>query len=127
MYKPKLFTQTSGDIIFAKVKAKKSRVIDFATFKAALELAGPERYPITKKKSGNVAAVKKFITTMLGAGGPANSGTKADYVEFHDNEATYTGVHKNGGPTNVDKANSQNLANLLDRTPANARGVKLSK
>lgn len=34
--------------------------------------------------------------------GPSFSGTKAEANKFHDDKSLYTGVHANGGPTNVD-------------------------
>jgi len=40
--------------------------------------------------------------TVLEHGGPTFSGTKAEANKFHDDKSLYTGVHANGGPTNVD-------------------------
>ena len=37
-------------------------------------------------------------------------------------QSTYTGVYAKGGPTNVDA--SGNLSDLLDRSPADVRGIK---
>ncbi len=42
-------------------------------------------------------------TKLASKGKPKFKGTKADYVKFHDDKNTYTGVYKAGGPTNVDK------------------------
>jgi len=39
---------------------------------------------------------------ILASGGPTFSGTKAEANKFHDDKSLYTGVHANGGPTNVD-------------------------
>lgn len=39
-------------------------------------------------------------------------------------QSTYTGVYAKGGPTNVDKVKASGLAGLLDRSPADVRGVK---
>lgn len=53
-------------------------------------------------------AEKKGITgddiksAILNIGGPQFKGTQADAVKFHDDKSLYTGVHANGGPTNVD-------------------------
>ena len=47
--------------------------------------------------------------------------TAPDYVRFHDDKTTYTGVHKAGGPTTVD--GRKDLRELCDRAPADVRGV----
>ena len=49
-------------------------------------------------------------------------GTAAEKVRFHDDKASYTGAHKNGGPSTKDGA-KVDLANLMDRGAADARGV----
>lgn len=46
-------------------------------------------------------------------------------MQFHDDKSTYTGVYASGGPTNVEKAKLGGLAYLLDRSPADVRGVKM--
>lgn len=56
-------------------------------------------------------------------GGPAFHGTVADKVKFHDDKNLYTGVYKNGGPTNVD-AGKGGLSDLCDRSAADVRGTK---
>ena len=45
---------------------------------------------------------EKVEETILSRGGATYSGTKADYVKFHDNKSTYTGVDAKGRPTTVD-------------------------
>ena len=40
----------------------------------------------------------------------------------HPQQSTYTGVYARGGPTNVDP--SKDLSALLDRSPADVRGIK---
>ena len=53
-------------------------------------------------------AEKKGVTaevlsgSIIAAGGPSFTGTKAEKVKFHDDKALYTGVHAKGGPTTVD-------------------------
>jgi hypothetical protein len=47
----------------------------------------------------------------------------AEENRFYDDRSTYTGVHKVGGPTIVDKE-KLGLDSLLDRTPADVRGLK---
>ena len=39
-------------------------------------------------------------------------------------QSTYTGVYKKGGPTNVEPG--RQLSDLLDRSPADVRGIKRS-
>lgn len=60
---------------------------------------------------------------VAAAPGPRPSGdaTAPDYVRFHDDKTTYTGVHKAGGPTTVD--GRKELRELCDRAPADVRGV----
>jgi hypothetical protein len=46
---------------------------------------------------------------------------------FYEQKELYTGVHRYGGPTTVDKGHGgkiTDLSQLLDRTPADKRGVK---
>jgi hypothetical protein len=49
--------------------------------------------------------------------------TQAKENRFYDDKSSYTGVHKAGGPTIVDKEKLQ-LHQLLDRAPADVRGLK---
>ena len=109
-------TSTDIDIIFAKVKTKGKRKIDVAQFKAACELV------VAKKK----ITLPELLAKASTAGGPKFKGTKADYVKFHDDKNTYTGVYAKGGPTNVDTKGGQisDISQLCDRTSANVRGVK---
>jgi hypothetical protein len=61
---------------------------------------------------------------LAGAGGPrfAAGVTDAPFVKFHDDKATFTGVHARGGPTCVD--GPRTLSALCDRAKkANVRGV----
>jgi hypothetical protein len=108
----KKYTTTDVDINFVKVKAKTSKVITFDEFESALKLAA------TKKGIGYDDLVAKVCKT----GGPTYTGTKADYVKFHDDKSLYTGVYANGGPTNVDGA--KDLSGLCDRTDSDVRGIK---
>lgn len=55
--------------------------------------------------------------------GPEFKGTKAQYNKFHDDKTLYTGVHKMGGPTTVDKGKIVDLSYLANRHHANIRGV----
>ena len=108
---------TDVDLIFAKVKAKGARRVDFDQFVSALSL-------FAQKKG---ASLERVVGQILDAGGPKTRATKADSVRLHDDRSTYTGVYKRGGPTNVDDVFS--LATLVDRscrpggaTPGSAGG-----
>ncbi|CAK0780932.1 hypothetical protein CVIRNUC_005226 [Coccomyxa viridis] len=104
---------TELDIIFSKVKAKSARKITFPDFERALEL-------IATKKGCTVDELKDKLCSQKG---PKVQATQPDYVKFHDDKSTYTGVYANGGPTNVD--GTGDLSELCDRTPADNRGVKM--
>lgn len=88
----KKLTATDVDLIFAKVKDKTERRITYEQF----------------VKGVNLMADKKGVShediahAILSTGGPQFQGTQADNVKFHDDKSLYTGVHANGGPTNVD-------------------------
>lgn len=111
----KKLTSTDVDLIFNKVKGNPSiRKIKFAQFEDAIT------HFATKKG----VKTEVVIDTLVKKGGPSFSGTKADFVKFHDDKSTYTGVHTKGGPTTVD--NKLTLSSLADRSAADVRGVKLS-
>ena len=84
----KKFTTIDADIIFAKVKPKNSRKICFSEFEEAL------KHVAAKKGTTEDMVTKKIMSV----GGPKFHGTKADFVKFHDDKSTYTGVHAKGGP-----------------------------
>ena len=114
----KKLTTTDVDLIFAKVKTKGARKIDFAQFQTACE-------QVAAKKGVSMDFIKGKIAK---AGGPQFEGTKADYVKFHDDKDTYTGVYAKGGPTNVDAGRGggvSDLNQLCDRTSADVRGRKV--
>ena len=112
----KKFTVNDADINFSKVKSGKVKVITFDQFEKTLELAA-------QKKGTTKDAL---IEQILSKGGPTYSGTKADYVKFHDDKSTYTGVYAKGGPTTVDAGRGKisDISQLCDRTGADVRGVK---
>ena len=82
----KKFTVNDADINFSKVKSGKVKVITFDQFEKTLELAA------AKKGTTKDALVQKIIAH----GGATYAGTKADYVKFHDDKSTYTGVYAGG-------------------------------
>jgi len=117
----KQVTTTDVDITFAKVKPKGLRKLDWAGFNEALALLAQKRFPSANKET-SLSQLKALISSSKG---PQANATKADFVKFHDDKSTYTGVYAKGGPTNVD--NTITLSNLLDRSSADARGVKNNK
>jgi len=115
-------TATDVDLIFARAKPKGGRRLDWACFTEAAVMLAEKRFAKTWKDEGKEAAVKKLYELIAGSGGPQANATKADFVKFHDDKSLYTGVYARGGPTNVD--NPITLSNLLDRSEADARGIK---
>mmetsp|Transcript_117197 Transcript_117197/g.227856 ORF Transcript_117197/g.227856 Transcript_117197/m.227856 type:complete len:372 (-) Transcript_117197:875-1990(-) len=77
------FTRADADVTFNKVKNKGERKIDFEQFKdACIAVAG--------KRGSSVADVQKKVHE----GQPTKRGvTEADFVRFHDDKTTYTGMH----------------------------------
>lgn len=104
-------TSTDVDLVFAKVKT--TRKITPAQFAAALEIIAEKRGQSNDE----------LVSMVLSAGGPKFTGTKTDNVKLHDDKTSYTGVHVAGGPSTID-AGSKGLGALLDRSEADARGVK---
>jgi hypothetical protein len=110
----KKYTSTDVDLVFTKVKDKTAKVISFDQFKEALK-------QIAAKKGTDYDTVASGV---ISSGGPQFTGTKTDYVKFHDDKSLYTGVYAKGGPTNVDKGNIKDISQTCDRTGADVRGVK---
>jgi hypothetical protein len=111
------FTATDADLIFARVKPKGGRRIDYAGCVAALELVA--------KKRG--CTLLEIAHRVIAAGGPAvaEGCAVAEAVRLHDDKGMYTGVYARGGPTTVD-ADPSSLAAVCDRTAADVRGVSAS-
>ncbi|CBN76132.1 flagellar associated protein [Ectocarpus siliculosus] len=111
----KNLSTTDLDLIFTKVKDKTAKKINFDTFVEAVELISEK---LGKSKDD-------VILLIVSAKGPTTgAATVADNVRFHDDKSTFTGVHNNGGPTNIDGHNVD-MANQLDRSEgADVRGVK---
>ncbi|KAG2499728.1 hypothetical protein HYH03_002661 [Edaphochlamys debaryana] len=108
-----VINSTEVDITFSKVKDKMARTINFAQFCTALEF-------LAQRKG---VAVTDFHA-KIAAANPKSNATNAGYNKFHDDKGLYTGVYKNGGPTNIDKMKAGGLAGLCDRSDADVRGVK---
>jgi len=107
-------TGTDIDLIFAKIKDKSARKITLPQFMAGLELCAA-------KRGEDMAALEAHV---LAAGGPVFTGTKAGPNKFHDDKSLYTGVYAQGGPTNVDKGNINDISQTCDRSSADVRGIK---
>ena len=101
-------------MVFAKSKAKDARKITFTQFKSAINLCAD-------KRKCDYATLEASI---LAAGGPVFTGTKAEAVKYHDDKSLYTGVYAAGGPTNVDKDKISDISQTCDRTDADVRGTK---
>jgi hypothetical protein len=112
----KKFGNNDIDIVFAKVKSGKVKTITFAQFQNALE-------EIAKRKGSTKEAIE---TAVKNHGGATYSGTKADYVKFHDDKSTYTGVYAKGGPSVVDAGRGgmvSDISQTCNRQAADVRGV----
>ena len=108
------------DIVFAKVKSGKVKTITFAEFQKALD-------EIAKKKGTTKEAIENQIKSH---GGATYTGTKADYVKFHDDKNLYTGVYARGGPTTVDAGRGgmvSDISQTCNRSAADVRGVVKKK
>eukprot|EP01017_Pseudomicrothorax_dubius_P002433 TRINITY_DN10067_c0_g1_i1.p1 TRINITY_DN10067_c0_g1~~TRINITY_DN10067_c0_g1_i1.p1 ORF type:complete len:196 (+),score=55.22 TRINITY_DN10067_c0_g1_i1:75-590(+) len=110
----KKLTTTDVDLIFAKYKTKSARKINFYQFEAALR-------EIATRKGIRSQDVEEIINL---ASGPNYSGTKSEYIKFHDDKNSYTGVYARGGPSTVSSGKISDLSQLTDRAPADRRGVK---
>mmetsp|Transcript_47800 Transcript_47800/g.116365 ORF Transcript_47800/g.116365 Transcript_47800/m.116365 type:complete len:158 (-) Transcript_47800:202-675(-) len=109
------FTSTDVDLLFAKIKT--GRTIGFTAFE-------DEALPGIANKLNVYRGV--VAERIIKSGGPSysNGTTKADFVKFHDDKSTYTGIYLNGGPSTTGDGPME-LHSLLDRSPADVRGVKL--
>lgn len=120
----KKVTSTDADIIFSGTKEKGKRVIGFDQFKDAITKMGKKHQPRETDDAKNLSFAAGLL---VAAGAPSVNGvTKTDSVALHDDKSNYTGVYAKGGPSNVDKDNLD-LKDQLDRTEADARGVKKDK
>ena len=88
----KKLTATDIDLIFAKVKDKAARKINYAQFEKGIHECAAKKGTSFDQLSAAICAV----------GGPVFTGTKAEAVKYHDDKSMYTGVHGKGGPSTVD-------------------------
>jgi len=116
------FTKTDAEILFREVKNVYLRKISIVEFSFALEEIGkrtgrgtPEVMAAVKELRGPVFTTKAYPPQDPGA------------ERFYEQKELYTGVHRYGGPTTVDKGHGgkiTDISEVLDRTPADKRGVK---
>mmetsp|Transcript_7329 Transcript_7329/g.10231 ORF Transcript_7329/g.10231 Transcript_7329/m.10231 type:complete len:329 (+) Transcript_7329:340-1326(+) len=117
---PGALTPANIDILFTKVQRKNKyprKVIDFDGFCELVERVSiqvfQETPPVCRAKAIEVIKEVKVILT----------GTKSKANRFHDDKSTYTGVWRNGGPRPLSTVVT--LCNMMDRSPADVRGVNL--
>ena len=115
-------TKTDVDLVFTRARPKAGRKLNYSQFQMALLYLGEKRFARTWKESGKEAAQLKVMQLVAASPGPKVIATVPDFVKFHDDKSTYTGVYAKGGPTNNDARIT--LSNLLDRSPSDARGRK---
>ena len=82
----------------------KKRKLNFSDFKIAVTMLAA-KLDMPKK------ALSDYLVQASATGPTNNGGTIAKPHKFHDDESTYTGVHKNGGPTSVDSLSMDRLVN----------------
>lgn len=110
----KTLSTTDIDISFSKVKDKAMKKIKLQEFGKLVELLAQK----LKIDSGSL------VTKLSAQKAPSYAGTKAVYNKLHDDKSNYTGVYANGGPSNVDNHNRQDISGLCDRKEADVRGIK---
>jgi len=114
-------TSVDADLIFQKTKkaGNYGKRISYDDFRM---VAIPE----LAKRIG--CSVEEIIAAAVSSEGPTlNKTTTPNDVRFHDDLSTYTGVHSEGlNPSFSPSSSRITLEGLLDRSPADNRGVKLS-
>ena len=83
------------DIVFTKFKEKGSRVLSFEGFSSAL-------VSIANRKNISTETMLKRIIDTSPSARPSSATVVPQPNRFHDDQNTYTGVHKVGGPTIID-------------------------
>eukprot|EP00413_Alexandrium_margalefii_P026263 CAMPEP_0204576484 /NCGR_PEP_ID=MMETSP0661-20131031/41801_1 /ASSEMBLY_ACC=CAM_ASM_000606 /TAXON_ID=109239 /ORGANISM="Alexandrium margalefi, Strain AMGDE01CS-322" /LENGTH=372 /DNA_ID=CAMNT_0051585239 /DNA_START=88 /DNA_END=1206 /DNA_ORIENTATION=- len=79
------FTRNDVDIVFTKYKPRGKNTIDFEAFKNCVR-------SIAQKKGTATQAIQAAVAERISVG-VESSATKADFVRFHDDKNTYTGMH----------------------------------
>jgi hypothetical protein len=96
------FTTTDCDLIFQKSKSagNYAKRISYEEFRQISVPLVADRRGVTEGQ------ILKKCSTMQGK---ILTGTVATYNKFHDDRSTYTGVYKQGGPTNNDNVITQEM------------------
>ena len=115
----KNLTKNDIDLTFQKAKEKGQRKINFKQFMVCLNLWAT-------RKGMPLAELVEFILSKAPDTPRFNGATQPEYARWHDDESTYTGVYKRGGPAVFTENAKVSLDNLLDRSPADIRGRKMS-
>lgn len=122
----KKLVPASVDIIFSKVKDKTARKINFKQFDQACHL-------LAEAKG---ISYDELVSSVCAIGGPAKSGTTAvkmdGWLAKQTDPSLYTGAHKERfdaegrgkGLAGRDRVGGGDLKDLLDRSPADVRGIK---
>eukprot|EP00472_Partenskyella_glossopodia_P012491 CAMPEP_0197536096 /NCGR_PEP_ID=MMETSP1318-20131121/52922_1 /TAXON_ID=552666 /ORGANISM="Partenskyella glossopodia, Strain RCC365" /LENGTH=197 /DNA_ID=CAMNT_0043093885 /DNA_START=17 /DNA_END=610 /DNA_ORIENTATION=- len=111
------------DILLTKVNRKHkdlpNRTLHFDGFCEMVERVALKVFDDTEEQSRQkaIGVIKKIVMPVL-------TGTVAQPCKYHDDKELYTGVWRNGGPGIFDIP-AISLCNIMDRSPANIRGVNL--
>ena len=95
------------DIVFTKFKEKGSRALSFEGFSSAL-------VSIANRKNISTETMLKRIIDASPSARPTSATVVPQPNRFHDDQNTYTGVHKVGGPTIID-LHHRDLSQMVDR------------
>jgi hypothetical protein len=109
------FRQFDMDVIYAKTKGKGINYISVKGFIECLQHISAKKC-VTYKYFLDYLAYNLPVASMKAT--PTANATVPKPNRFHDDVNTYTGVHKAGGPTTIDR-NHQNLQKMVDRSVAN--------
>jgi hypothetical protein len=94
------YTRADGDILFAKYKSQKNRKLDFEALQEVI-------VEIAKRKQTALSEIIDSIDYYASGGPDYSSGTThAESNKFYDDQSTYTGQYKQGGPEMRDHRNS---------------------
>lgn len=72
----KTCTRTDCDLVFAKVKPKGGRKLDWRCFREALQLLAEKRFPKCAKEEGKEAALRKMEDILKASAGPQGQSHK---------------------------------------------------
>jgi len=102
------FRHVDVDVVFAKHKETGQRYLSFRGFRSALA-------QIAFRKKMDIEVLIEYIECNGALRTNTTSGLIPMPNRFHDDLQGYTGVHKAGGPTVVDR-NNRDLSRIVDRS-----------